>query len=372
MTTLHFSENLLRLRREKGLTQDELAGFIGVTKSSVSKWETHQSLPDILLLPQLATFFDVTVDELLGYEPQLGKEQIRLQYHALAEEFAALPFDEVMEHCRALVKKYYSCYPLLLQIGVLWLNHFSLAPDPNQQKDILNSILSLCGRIRENCRDTGLCSDAETLYSMVQLQLGNLQEVVDALEESSNPLRFSKSCEAILAQAYLLLGKTAQADSLNQISLYGHVLSLMQCGTLHLQLHQSEWDVCQETLRRLDSLAEAFDLSHLHPNTAAIFHYQAALVCSMNHREDLAMDRLARYGSLVLTILQNGALLCGDAFFCRLGEWLEQLDLGVKGVRSTPLVLESCLQSLEHPAFASLQNRKEFQKIKHSLLLLKN
>ena len=54
--------------------QDELATFLGVTKASVSKCENGQSMPDILLLPELATYFDVSVDELLGYEPQLSKE----------------------------------------------------------------------------------------------------------------------------------------------------------------------------------------------------------------------------------------------------------------------------------------------------------
>ena len=48
-----------------------------VTKASVSKWESGQSYPNILLLPKLATFFNVTVDELIGYEPQLSLEQIK-------------------------------------------------------------------------------------------------------------------------------------------------------------------------------------------------------------------------------------------------------------------------------------------------------
>lgn len=48
-----------------------------VTKASVSKWKSGQSYPNILLLPKLATFFNVTVDELIGYEPQLSLEQIK-------------------------------------------------------------------------------------------------------------------------------------------------------------------------------------------------------------------------------------------------------------------------------------------------------
>ena len=97
MNTLQFADNLTRLRREKKVTQEELADFIGVTKASVSKWETRQSLPDIFILPQLASFFNVTVDELLGYSPQLSKEQIQKQYYRLAGEFASRPFEDVIK-----------------------------------------------------------------------------------------------------------------------------------------------------------------------------------------------------------------------------------------------------------------------------------
>lgn len=74
MNSLRLSENIAFMRKKAGITQDELATFLGVTKASVSKWENGQSMPDILLLPELATYFDVSVDELLGYEPQLSKE----------------------------------------------------------------------------------------------------------------------------------------------------------------------------------------------------------------------------------------------------------------------------------------------------------
>ena len=56
-------DNIARLRRERKITQEELADFLGVTKAAVSKWENRQTTPDILLLPQLASFFEVTIDE---------------------------------------------------------------------------------------------------------------------------------------------------------------------------------------------------------------------------------------------------------------------------------------------------------------------
>ena len=53
------------LRKEKGLTQEELASHMGVSPQAVSEWENDQTCPDISALPKLARLFDVTVDELL-------------------------------------------------------------------------------------------------------------------------------------------------------------------------------------------------------------------------------------------------------------------------------------------------------------------
>ena len=55
-----------KLRREKGLKQEELADRLGVSPQAVSKWENDQTCPDITLLPELAKLLGVTVDELLS------------------------------------------------------------------------------------------------------------------------------------------------------------------------------------------------------------------------------------------------------------------------------------------------------------------
>lgn len=57
-----------QFRKEKGITQEEMAEKLGVTPQAVSKWENDISYPDILLLPQIAKMLGVTVDELLSGE----------------------------------------------------------------------------------------------------------------------------------------------------------------------------------------------------------------------------------------------------------------------------------------------------------------
>lgn len=64
------ARNINRYRKERGMTQEELARMLGVTFQAVSKWENAQALPDIMLLPQLSRALGTSVDKLLGYVSQ--------------------------------------------------------------------------------------------------------------------------------------------------------------------------------------------------------------------------------------------------------------------------------------------------------------
>ena len=68
MKTLKIGERISQFRREKGLTQQELAQMLGVSNQAVSKWESAQCCPDISLLPDIAALFHISIDELLGAE----------------------------------------------------------------------------------------------------------------------------------------------------------------------------------------------------------------------------------------------------------------------------------------------------------------
>ena len=61
-------ETIASLRRDRRMTQEELAASLGVSAQSVSKWENNVTMPDILLLPVIAGIFEVTVDELFSME----------------------------------------------------------------------------------------------------------------------------------------------------------------------------------------------------------------------------------------------------------------------------------------------------------------
>ncbi|MBQ9746057.1 MAG: helix-turn-helix transcriptional regulator, partial [Clostridia bacterium] len=62
----NIGKQILKLRKSKGVSQTELALFLGVQSQAVSKWEREICAPDIAKLPQIAAFFEITLDELFG------------------------------------------------------------------------------------------------------------------------------------------------------------------------------------------------------------------------------------------------------------------------------------------------------------------
>lgn len=87
---MHLGNKILELRKQKNITQEELAAALGVTAAAVSKWENNYTLPDILMLGALADFFTVTTDELLGRAKQLRYAVISAETAALGQKAADL------------------------------------------------------------------------------------------------------------------------------------------------------------------------------------------------------------------------------------------------------------------------------------------
>lgn len=103
---LKISETMKALRKERGNTQDDLANHLGISVQAVSKWERGDGFPDITLLPYIASYYNVTVDDILGCSALRKQEEM-----AAFKEQAQILINqgkrvERLALCREMQKKY--------------------------------------------------------------------------------------------------------------------------------------------------------------------------------------------------------------------------------------------------------------------------
>lgn len=74
---LKLGENIKKFRLQRELTQEQLADILGVSAQAVSRWENATTYPDITLLPTIASYFDISIDEIIGFDAARKEERIK-------------------------------------------------------------------------------------------------------------------------------------------------------------------------------------------------------------------------------------------------------------------------------------------------------
>lgn len=112
--TVYLGENIKNFRHQKGITQETLAEFLGVTFQSVSRWERGESYPDITMLPEIADFFKVTVDDLLGSNKKQSEKKVQA-YLELYDTMKLKNLAKVFNEYKNAVKEFPRDFRLLVR-----------------------------------------------------------------------------------------------------------------------------------------------------------------------------------------------------------------------------------------------------------------
>ena len=111
--SIRIGKNIKRFRKERELSQEMLAERLGVTFQTVSHWEREETYPDITILPAIANFFGVTVDELLGVSEANEVEEIKRIVVKCQECETYHKGEEMREIIEEGLKKYPNNYTLM-------------------------------------------------------------------------------------------------------------------------------------------------------------------------------------------------------------------------------------------------------------------
>ena len=262
MEILNFSKNLSNLRKERKITQENLANYLGVTKAAVSKWELNQSYPDITLLPIIASYFNISIDELLGYEPFMKDDEVKELYSKLIKEFSTEEFDIVYEKCIQYEKKYYTCYFLQFHLGLLYCNHAYLAFEEEKIMEVYIHATEVFKRIEENCKNANLAKEALSLKSYCNLIMGKCDDIIEDLKVVN---QISMPTENILSKAYLTKGDKEKAIKILQISIFNNFMNSLQSMTDILYCYYDNNEKQDQYIQKIVKVIEILDLENEYP-----------------------------------------------------------------------------------------------------------
>lgn len=103
--TIRLGEKIRNLRKSKNLSQEVLAQYLGVSFQAVSKWENEDSMPDVTLIPAIASFFEVSTDELFDFNRMETERKVQQACWDIAEYRRKEP-ERAEQALKELLKQY--------------------------------------------------------------------------------------------------------------------------------------------------------------------------------------------------------------------------------------------------------------------------
>ena len=131
---LTMAENIRAFRKERKMTQEQLATVLGVTTGAVYKWESGLSVPELDLIVRMADFFDTSVDALLGYRMQ--DNRIESIIHRLYDFMETLDPAALSEAEKALARYPYS-FQIIYHCASVYLSFGCSTHNPQQLRRAL-------------------------------------------------------------------------------------------------------------------------------------------------------------------------------------------------------------------------------------------
>ena len=187
---MNIGNKIRELRKQRGITQEQLAESIGISFQAVSKWENNIALPDITLVPVLASYFSVSMDELFDFNLKEIEQAVRIITEKAYQYRESNPAES-----RRILEEGLKKYPEndILLNNLLYVLDYSVKPDET---------IAIASKLIEKTNQNDVKYDALRFLAYAYKAKGDLESAEAAIEQIPE-IYFTKLTE----KAYLLSGK---------------------------------------------------------------------------------------------------------------------------------------------------------------------
>ena len=171
ITMIQLGEKIKTLRKQKNISQEVLASYLGVSFQAVSKWENGSTMPDVILIPAIASFFGVSTDELFDFNLYETEKQVEEICHEAWKYRSADP-----ARSETILREGLQRFPG----NDIILNNLLYTLDYQTRAD---EVVSLCTTLIESTKDDEVKYDACRILALCHKENGRSDLIKPALEK---------------------------------------------------------------------------------------------------------------------------------------------------------------------------------------------
>ena len=263
--TIYLGENIRHLRLEKKLSQETLADFLGVSFQSVSRWERGESYPDITMLPSIASFFNVTVDSLLGVSRANNEKKVQ-EYLDIYDKMRLKELELTFEKFKVAVRelpgdfRIMIRYMQLLQEAAIFSNSSKIISS-GEYKKLSKELSDIYESIQKHCTD-----DSIRIWSK-KVMISHLMWKYDCICDECGKYHSNKDFLNQAVEIASTLPSMHDSRELNQISDKDNHNDICKSALeeLTFELHASIYSYClqyptKERIKQFEATQAILDL----------------------------------------------------------------------------------------------------------------
>ncbi len=244
------AENIRIQRKAKKMTQEELAEAMGVTVGAVSKWETGISAPDIGLVMDLADFFEISIDVLLGYQMHSKSREtflteLKSYIHNKSKE---VPFKELEKG----LKRFPNDFDVVCRCAAVYELRGTESRDPGYNHRALALYETACGLLDQN-------TDPDISLTLLRVRMAGIYRSLGEQEKAVEILKENNPCgvnNALIGQILATSDKVEEAVpylSMGMLDMISNQFSLAD-GFLNVYGKRGEYEQMVEVLHWVEQV----------------------------------------------------------------------------------------------------------------------
>ena len=301
-----------RLRKERNLTQEELAEQLNITYQAVSRWESGTGMPDISQVVPLSNVFGVTTDVLFGKNAANGEEEIEAFIQITEKKICNIPdgvsslarYEECCDDVQKMLEVYPCNYKLLAySLGNIccllnkYIHSDEMRYKTEKKQRLENECIRQANVILNYCTEGRYLDSANKWLAVLYRDMGNYAKMLEHADKITvfDPHEEGGSWKAV---AYDLLGKKEESRKQNAENI-GKALQYLQSELQIIGFSWEEEGKYEEAYACYRLFPDIYDLimggrEDEIPFSTELYHELCALVCMRMGLYDEAMDWLEK------------------------------------------------------------------------------